>query len=279
MGQLANVVSFSGGKDSTAMLLMLLERGEPIADIVFFDGGWEFPQMHEHLEQVEQLIGRKITRLRPRLPVGVVTDKTPFDWMFSEYPIVKRGTDQVHRIGRYWPSPNIRWCTGRKQEALRAHLRALTHRHGFNLPLRQCVGFAADELGRLDGPTKKDSAYHVQRYPLIEWGVTEADALQYCKNYGFTWGGLYHHFKRVSCFCCPLQGLGELRKLRCFFPDLWQRMLEMDSWLPKNDKGRRFNHALSVVALEARFAAEDAMEAEESDADANRGQEAMEAAQ
>ena len=257
MGQLANVVSFSGGKDSTAMLLMLLERGEPIADIVFFDGGWEFPQMHEHLEQVEQLIGRKITRLRPRLPVGVVTDKTPFDWMFSEFPIVKRGTSHVHRIGRYWPSPNIRWCTGRKQEALRAHLRALTHRHGFDLPLRQCVGFAADELERLDGPTKKDSAYHVQRYPLIEWGVTEADALQYCKDYGFTWGGLYRHFKRVSCFCCPLQGLGELRKLRCFFPDLWQRMLEMDSWLPKNDKGRRFNHAPSVVALEARFAAED----------------------
>lgn len=279
MGQLANVVSFSGGKDSTAMLLMLLERGEPIADIVFFDGGWEFPQMHEHLEQVEHLIGRKITRLRPRLPVGVVTEKTPFDWMFSEYPIVKRGTDQVHRIGRYWPSPNIRWCTGRKQEALRAHLRALTHRHGFDLPLRQCVGFAADELERLDGPTKKDSAYHVQRYPLIEWGVTEADALQYCKNYGFTWGGLYHYFKRVSCFCCPLQGLDELRKLRCFFPDLWQRMLEMDSWLPKNDKGRRFNHAPSVVALEARFAAEGAMVAEENDADANRGQGAMGAAQ
>ena len=279
MGQIANVVSFSGGKDSTAMLLMLLERGEPIADIVFFDGGWEFPQMHEHLEQVEQLIGRKITRLRPRLPVGVVTDKTPFDWMFSEFPIVKRGTSHVHRIGRYWPSPRIRWCTGRKQEALRAHLRALTHRDGFDLPLRQCVGFAADELGRLDGPTKKDSTYHVQRYPLIEWGVTEADALEYCKGYGFTWGGLYKLFDRVSCFCCPLQSLDNLRALRRYFPDLWGRMLEMDSWLLEDDKRRRFNHAPSVVALEARFAAEDAMEAEKSDADANRGQEAMEAAQ
>lgn len=271
MGQLANVVSFSGGKDSTAMLLMLLERGEPIADIVFFDGGWEFPQMHEHLEQVERFIGRTITRLRPRLPVGVVTDKTPFDWMFSEFPIVKRGTDQVHRIGRYWPSPNIRWCTGRKQESLRAHMRAFTHRAGFTLPLRQCVGFAADELERLDGPTKKDSAYHVQRYPLVEWGVTEADALQYCKERGFTWGGLYRRFHRVSCFCCPLQGLDELRKLRWFYPELWQRMLDMDSWLSANDKGRRFNHAPSVAALEVRFAAEDA-EREENEAAANGGQ-------
>ena len=257
MNQLSNVVSFSGGKDSTAMLLMMLERGEPIADIVFFDGGWEFPQMHDHLEQVEKFIGRTITRLRPRLPVGTVTDKTPFDWMFSEFPVVKRGTKEIHRFGRYWPSPKIRWCTGRKQESLRSHLLALTHRKGFALPLRQCVGFAADELERLDGTTKQNGKYHVQRYPLVEWGVTEADALAYCEKRGFTWGGLYRHFDRVSCFCCPLQGLDELRKLRCFFPGLWQRMLEMESWLPKGDKRRRFNHAPSIAALDARFAAEE----------------------
>lgn len=257
----SNVVSLSGGKDSTAMLLQMLERGEDIADIVFFDGGWEFPQMHEHLEKLERFIGHKITRLRPRLPVGVVTNKTPFDWMFSEYPVVKRGTRHIHRIGRYWPSPVIRWCTGRKQEALRAHIRALTHRQDVELPLRQCVGFAADEPHRVNGVTKKDGAYYVQRYPLIEWGVTEADALWYCKERGFTWGGLYNYFDRVSCFCCPLQGLDELRKLRQFYPDLWHRMLDMDSWLPKNDKGRRFNHASSVAALESRFAAEDDFEA------------------
>ena len=112
MGQRANVVSLSGGKDSTAMLIMMLERDDPIADIVFFDTGWEFPQMYEHLECLERYIGRKITRLRPRLPVSVVTDKTPLDWMFSEYPVVKRGTRQPHMIGRGWPAPMRRWLPG-----------------------------------------------------------------------------------------------------------------------------------------------------------------------
>ena len=250
-----NVISLSGGKDSVAMLLMLLERGEAIADIVFFDTGWEFPQMYEQLDWLEFFIHRKITRLRPRLPVDVETEKSPFDWMFSEWPIVKRGTDKVHMIGRGWPSPTRRWCTGRKQEALRAHLLALTHRKGFALPLQQCIGFAADELGRLDGVTKQDGNYYVQRYPLVEWGITEADALAYCKKRGFTWGGLYRYFNRVSCFCCPLQGLGELRTLRWYFPDLWKRMLQMESWLPEGYWGRRFNHS-TISGLDVRFASE-----------------------
>lgn len=40
------VVSFSGGKDSTAMLLRLLELGEPINEIIFCDTYKEFPQMY-----------------------------------------------------------------------------------------------------------------------------------------------------------------------------------------------------------------------------------------
>ena len=95
----------------------------------------------------------------------------------------------------------------------------------------------------------------MQRYPLVEWGVTEADARACCYARGFTWGGLYHFFKRVSCFCCPLQPLDDLRTLRHFFPDLWQRMLIMESWLPEGSKGRRFQHA-TLSALDARFAEE-----------------------
>lgn len=229
MKQFSNIVSLSGGKDSTAMLLMLLEHGESVADVMFFDTGWEFPEMYEHLEKLEAFTGLKITRLRPRL------------------------TRQVHMVGRGWPNASVRWCTGRKQDALKAHLLALTHQSGLELPLYKCIGFAADERHRLDGPTKKGSTYYVQRYPLVEWGVTEADALAYCYKRGFTWGGLYHFFSRVSCFCCPLQPLDELRTLRSYFPDLWQRMLIMESWLPENR--RRFKDS-SVSALDVRFAEE-----------------------
>lgn len=49
-----HIVSFSGGKDSTAMLLILLERGGPVDEIRAFDSGWEFPQMYDQLSDVEE---------------------------------------------------------------------------------------------------------------------------------------------------------------------------------------------------------------------------------
>ena len=38
-------LSLSGGKDSTFLLLELIRRGTPPDECVFFDTGWEFPQM------------------------------------------------------------------------------------------------------------------------------------------------------------------------------------------------------------------------------------------
>lgn len=52
-----NIVQFSGCKDSTAMLLMMLEKNMPIDDIIFCDTGKEFPQIYEHIEKVNKYIG------------------------------------------------------------------------------------------------------------------------------------------------------------------------------------------------------------------------------
>lgn len=50
-----NIVSLSGGKDSTAMLHMMIDRGISIKAVAFFDTGWEFPEMHDHIDLVENV--------------------------------------------------------------------------------------------------------------------------------------------------------------------------------------------------------------------------------
>ena len=89
-------------------------------------------------------------------------------------------------------------------------------------------------------------------YPLVEWGMTEQDCLNYCYERGFDWGGLYRIFHRVSCWCCPLQSLEELRKLYHHFPDLWRQLEEWD-----NSTWRTFLKNYSVRQLAARFDFED----------------------
>ena len=44
-----HAVSLSGGKDSTAMLLLMIERGMPINMVLTADTGMEFPEMYAHL--------------------------------------------------------------------------------------------------------------------------------------------------------------------------------------------------------------------------------------
>ena len=51
-----HIVQFSGGKDSTAMLLMMLEKGMPVDEIIFCDTGKEFPAMYDHIEKVHTYI-------------------------------------------------------------------------------------------------------------------------------------------------------------------------------------------------------------------------------
>ncbi len=48
------IVSFSGGKDSTAMLIMMIEKNMPIDEIIFCDTGMEFPAMYDHIDRLSK---------------------------------------------------------------------------------------------------------------------------------------------------------------------------------------------------------------------------------
>jgi len=216
------IVSLSGGKDSTAMLLMMLEHGEQIDDIVFFDWGMEFPQMYEHLEKLENYIGRKITRLYP---------KHSWDyWMFEHLYITgqRKGTR-----GNGWPGVRFRFCTREKMNAL------IKYENSIGAD-SVCIGYSYRERFR------RASYKYNQRYPLLEWGVTDTESLKYCQSHGFDWGGLYKLFKSVSCWCCPLKSKRELQALRDHFPELWQKLLEMDAKSPYPHPKKELIEALRI---------------------------------
>lgn len=228
-----HVVSFSGGKDSTAMLLRMIDEGMPIDIILNCDTGLEFPEMYEHIAKVEKYIGRKITTIKAQ---------KDFMWYAAQKEVVNRKTKNIS-IGYGWPGLFARWCTRHlKLEVIDRYLRGLKK----DYDLVQYVGIAADEPKR-----ERD-----QKYPLIEWGMTEADCLEYCKKRGFDWGGLYEIWGRVSCWCCPLQSLDDLRKLRLYRPQMWAALRELDKSLSHTDHPN-FYYKVSFADIERRFDVED----------------------
>lgn len=234
-----HLVSFSGGKDSTAMLLGMIERGMQIDCILFCDTGLEFPAMYDHIAKLEQDIGRPITRVR--------AEKSFEELMFCAD--IKRKPDSM-ALKRYgpdikgygWAGPRMRWCTARLKDMPRdKFLREIRKEY----TVKEYIGIAADEGYRLERKQNRQPG-HV--HPLVDWGMTEADCLKYCYDHGYDWNGLYGQFKRVSCWCCPLQPLQELRQLFYHHPDLWQKLKNWDkrTW-------RQFRADYSVEQLEVRF--------------------------
>ena len=97
------MVSLSGGKDSTAMLLMMLERKMPVDIILFCDTGLEFPDMYKHLDEIEKYIGRKITRLKAPFS---------FEYYFLHTPVKRKNKHynnfNTHNISSYLHSIKLK---------------------------------------------------------------------------------------------------------------------------------------------------------------------------
>ena len=248
-----HVASFSGGKDSTAMVCHMIERHDPLDEVVFCDTTMEFPAMLRHVERVKRYVedaGVKFTTLK---------SKYSFEYWLLEYTPERKNPALEGLKGKSWAGPKTRWCTKHlKTELLDRYFRDLSEQYD----VRMYVGIAADEQHRLERAQQKGAH---KRYPLVDWRWDEADALAYCYAKGFTWDGLYETFRnektgkaRVSCWCCPLQSLDELRKLRTCFPELWTKLghLDAQTWRTFKDRDQ------SIKNLDKRFQLEDALTAE-----------------
>lgn len=192
-----HILCFSGGKDSTAMLIHCIENKLPLDEILYVDcGDWMWDCASGHIQSVEEKLNVNITILD-------ITHK------------LKEGFSK-------WGFPSFfnRWCTGEKREAMKKYLR---NKYPDD-EIIQYIGYTSDESKRTG--KKLYSSFGVE-YPLVDAGITGEMAHKICKEYGFDFGGVYKHHSHFNCWCCPLQKVGELRHIYIYMPELWDRLREM----------------------------------------------------
>lgn len=274
-----HIASLSYGKDSLAMLLKLIELKMPLHEALFFNTTKEFNAVYNLMAKMLPLFEEeniKYTELQM---------SQLFDYKMFDKPVCKRGTKCVHRYGYSWCGGTCRWGTTEKLQALDKYCKennAVCY-----------VGIAADEWKRLLGIFEFDmeeyldskgeiktkaaldekgriknfkqiSNFH-KKYPLVEWGMTEKDCLEYCYIKGYNWLektdsiyevpeniDLYKVLDRVSCWCCRNKNLYELKNIyRYFTNSYWRKLKDIQSRLkePMKQSG-------SIFYLEKRFAVE-----------------------
>lgn len=182
MDNRTHVVALSGGKDSTAMALGLMEF-EP-GDYLFVctPTGDELPEMLAHWARLEELLGQEIIRL---------TDRTL--------------DEEIERF-QMLPNHLARWCTRRiKIEPFKAFMQE-------HAPAVSYVGLRADELGRegasyggeVNVLTNGEELPEVEhRYPLVEWGWALDEVWAYLNRKGVSIP------QRTDCARCFFQRIAE----------------------------------------------------------------------
>lgn len=194
----AHILGLSGGKDSTALALVMRERepGLPM-NYICTPTGDELPEMNAHWSLLEGLLGQEILRLHaPDGAGGVLT------------------LDKL--IARFGALPNFRqrWCTRMlKIQPCEAFMLALQAAG----PAVLYVGLRADEEAR-EGLLWKGAT----RFPLRElgWGVDEV------------WGYLKEQNvaipRRTDCARCYHQRLPEWKMLAERHPCLYESAAQQE---------------------------------------------------
>ena len=205
-------LSYSGGKDSTVMLLEIIKRKLPLDYIIFMDTTFELPEMYDYIDMVEKYINRPIIRLQP--------NKIFEEWFGGTFT---RGRNRG--IVRGFPLQYLPcyWQREAKTVPFDKFVKDIGEYKNY-------VGYTTDEKHRI-------MLSDVFLYPLIEWGYSEKDCLEYLKEIGLL-NPLYNKFKRTGCFWCHKQPLRSLKVICNEYPEQWE-------WIKAHEKnspnGYRFN--------------------------------------
>lgn len=180
-------VAFSGGADSTAMAILLHERGVEY-ELVFSDTGAELPETIYMVTRVAKVLGK---------PLNVVSNGTFYGHLASQ--------------GFLLPAPFIRWCTRLLKQVPQERFFA-------NYPDAEvAIGIRADEAHRMG---RKQGNKTMPIRPLVDAGMDKKDVLALCRKHDLL-NPIYQWRSNTSCFCCFFQRISDWRGLLKHHPELY----------------------------------------------------------
>ena len=216
------ICSWSGGKDSTASIILAHENNEPLDIIVFaevmFDKKRNISgENPEHIHFVRHVAkplfeswGYKVLILRGEK-----------DFLDCFYHVIDNPTKHLDHKGKYYGFPVNGRC-GIKRDCKENPIKAFYK--GLNEPYVQYVGICADEPKRLVSMHKDPNKTSL----LEKYGYTEEMSKKKCEEYGLL-SPCYELSQRGGCWFCPNAKLKEHEYICRNCPSAWKRYVKLEN--------------------------------------------------
>ena len=190
------VVSYGGGVNSTALIVLLIKKDLPLDHVVFSDTGNEMPETYEYLSVMKRYLGGN------SIPLKIVR--------------VRSGESLSDRCLRrkVIPSQMWRWCTrDMKVTPIHAFYRSLKSH------VYQYMGIDYGEVHRMKS-AKAD--YVTNLYPLIDYRISRDGCINLIKEAELPVP------VKSGCYMCPFNNMGRWAEIYEKHPDLYRHAIEIE---------------------------------------------------
>jgi 3'-phosphoadenosine 5'-phosphosulfate sulfotransferase (PAPS reductase)/FAD synthetase len=186
-----NYLSYGGGVNSTAMLLILHDEGQNFESI-YVDHGCDWPETREYVHEI----------MVKRFPITILTPQVD-------------GYSNLHDYASRYamiPSRKTRWCTNKfKVSVINAYVQK---------PYFSLIGFSPDEAKR----AKLSSQNGIEnRFPLLEREIDREGCIEIIKAHGLPVP------IKSGCWFCPFQRIGQWKLLRRRHPNLFCKAQQLEA--------------------------------------------------
>ncbi|MDM5352609.1 phosphoadenosine phosphosulfate reductase family protein [Lysinibacillus sphaericus] len=249
MEQEINVISISGGKDSTAMWLLALERDTANLKVVFSDVGHEHPETYKYIDYLEKELGA-ITRIKPDFSQQIIRKREVVDTKWRKEgvseTIIQQALEVLHPTGNpfldlcMWkgrfPSTMARFCT--------VELKVRPMFDQVYVPILEAgnhvvswQGIRANESlsrSKMAETEETPEGYTIYR-PILDWDVY--DVFKQHDKHGIKPNPLYKQgMGRVGCMPCINSKKEELYEIARRFPEEIERVARWEEIVSKASK-------------------------------------------
>lgn len=210
------VVSWSGGKDSTATIILMREHNIPIKKIIYVRMMYD-DEMPATLPIMTKFVDKTAEQLRAwGYDVEIVKSDKTAKQIANTIMYKSKNAD---RNGK--PYGIVQFTRGHCK-FMGEKEKAFNKKMGGYASDYQMIGYAADETQRTHrlGELKQSI--------MVELGITEQGAKELCERYGML-SPLYgmKGISRDGCWFCPNANKAERAMLKAEYPELWQEIRNM----------------------------------------------------